>query len=116
MKITNNGSKCITKKNIKSFCGKSLVDFLIKTALQSKLLEYVFHLLLDSQYEEFSTNHCWLPDYIKKTIILSKEIFFADGSEKKQQVASGQADHFWHSDPSDGLSQFKSTRNSFEAA
>jgi N-acetylneuraminate synthase len=78
---------------------------------QASMIE--FHLDLDSQGEEFSSGHCWLPEPMEHVIRDIELGLCADGNGHKHPVASELPDREWRADPSDGLRPFKHVRKGF---
>lgn len=78
---------------------------------QASMIE--FHLDLDSQGEEFSSGHCWLPEQMGQVIRDMEQGLCADGNGHKHPVASELPDREWRADPSDGLRPFKHLRQGY---
>ena len=78
---------------------------------QASMIE--FHLDLDSQGEEFSSGHCWLPEQMGQVIRDMEQGLCADGDGHKHPVASELPDREWRADPSDGLRPFKHLRQGY---
>jgi len=70
-----------------------------------------FHFDLDSEGEEFSGGHCWLPSSARQLIADCKSGFSADGSGEKRPAPSESDERMWRADPQDGLRPVKSIRD-----
>lgn len=72
-----------------------------------------FHLDIDTQGDEYSSGHCWLPDQIAEVIRDVNKAISSDGNGIKEPVASELSDRLWRADPSDGLRPFKEIRSTW---